>query len=454
MPRPWANASWPRSRSSWRAGARPAARPPPPPAARRAASGAPASYLAWAAASARTPRRAGSGVSSADRSRTRPPRPRPRGLAPGRLNVPTRRRHPSSGPVAAGHDATPGGRDRGLDRSPRPGPGAPPDDRHRRRPVDRRAHERMAESHPGAELDQPRGLGRRGGAAPDAELIDGPPQQRHVAGRLRGRRGATAVVRRKRLEPPQEALARYGSPAAARRAAQTRLPAPRRVSPRGSSSNASGLPRVSATIRSRTRSSTAPVIAESSNAGRRRLPRPPTAAPAGPPTPLLAGLPHREHQSTGSATGGGPQTPAPARRPDRATARHRRGRQAAAPRPPRTAAEDGQTDQEPVRRLPGTGRTTVHSASRCGPAGRRAGRASARRADVGRRTRAPSRTQPRRARDTEPGRLLGRKSSNAVLPTPASPRNTTTRLLPARAAFSNPSSTARSVRRPRNPGPG
>ena len=40
-----------------------------PPAARSAASGAPASNLAWAAASARAARRAGSGVSSAARSR-------------------------------------------------------------------------------------------------------------------------------------------------------------------------------------------------------------------------------------------------------------------------------------------------------------------------------------------------------------------------------------------------
>ena len=123
----------------------------------------------------------------------------------------------------------------------------------RRRSVGRRAHERMAKPDPSAELDQPRCLGGGGGLVPDAEPTHGAPQQRVIAARLgRGREE----------HPPR--LDRSGS--SRRRNPSSMRPASGIVSvspnpnansagesPRGNSSNASGLPRVSATIRSRTR---------------------------------------------------------------------------------------------------------------------------------------------------------------------------------------------------------
>ena len=69
------------------------------------------------------------------------------------------------------------------------------------------------------------------------------------------------------------------------------------VKPRGSSSKASGLPRVSATIRSRTRSSSRPGIAESSSARASLSLRPPTTSTGrSRSSGSSLGLPHREHQ--------------------------------------------------------------------------------------------------------------------------------------------------------------
>ena len=64
----------------------------------------------------------------------------------------------------------------------------------RRRAVGRRAHQRMPEPHPCAELDQPRRLGRRRRVAPDPEPLGRAPQQRRVADRLGRRRAAAAAA--------------------------------------------------------------------------------------------------------------------------------------------------------------------------------------------------------------------------------------------------------------------
>ena len=77
----------------------------------------------------------------------------------------------------------------------------------RGRPVDRRAHERMAEAHLRADVQQPgprRGLERRAG---DPEPRRGAPHQRRIADRLR-RRDQQQQPRLvgQLLEPPQEAL--------------------------------------------------------------------------------------------------------------------------------------------------------------------------------------------------------------------------------------------------------
>ena len=91
-------------------------------------------------------------------------------------------------------------------------------------------------------------------------------------------------------------------------------------------------------------------------------------------------------------------------------------------------AEHGQTDQEAIRRRSrAAGRTPSRARRAAGRAAAPAGRASARTADAARRTRAPSRTRrpPPARRDTRT-RAPTRYSSSAVLPTPASPRTTST----------------------------
>ena len=57
----------------------------------------------------------------------------------------------------------------------------------RRRPVDRRAHQRIAKPHAGADLQQPGRLRRLEHGAGDPQLLGGTPHERRVAGRL-GRR--------------------------------------------------------------------------------------------------------------------------------------------------------------------------------------------------------------------------------------------------------------------------
>ena len=148
-----------------RARARRAARPPRPPAARapcrtRRPAGwpgrrpAPARPAAPGRASAR-PRAAG----------TRPRRRARRGPAPGRPSARARTRPPRRARRRRRRDARRGGPGRPRRRSP------PPARRcdgaallRRRRPVDRRAHQRVAEGHPLADRQQPVGLVRRRGA--------------------------------------------------------------------------------------------------------------------------------------------------------------------------------------------------------------------------------------------------------------------------------------------------
>ena len=69
-----------------------------------------------------------------------------------------------------------------------------------------RAHERMVEAHPRAELDQPGRLGRRCCARSDAQPLRCAKQQRDVADRLGGR-GEQQLLRRsrQRLDAAQEA---------------------------------------------------------------------------------------------------------------------------------------------------------------------------------------------------------------------------------------------------------
>ena len=126
----------------------------------------------------------------------------------------------------------------------------------------------MPEPYPRAELRQP-GL-HRGRAAPDTG-IPSRPAARHTSDRVAGRIG-----RRQLQQPPglgrQSLAAAAGSsprsgPDSGRAPGSPNPPAScAGVSPRGSSSSASGFPRVSATIWSRTRASSGPASAESSSA--------------------------------------------------------------------------------------------------------------------------------------------------------------------------------------------
>jgi hypothetical protein len=59
---------------------------------------------------------------------------------------------------------------------------------HAGRAVGRRAHQRMTETHPRTELDEPRGLGRPCRVGPDPKPLDRSPQQGHVADGLGRRR--------------------------------------------------------------------------------------------------------------------------------------------------------------------------------------------------------------------------------------------------------------------------
>jgi hypothetical protein len=116
----------------------------------------------------------------------------------------------------------------------------------------------MAEPHPGVDLDQLRDLGRSGGVQPDAEVLGGASEHGDVTHRF-GSRGQQKKLRvhREREQAPQEALLDLGGQQ--RVSGRSNPPArSARVRPRGSSSSASGLPRVSATMRSSMRASRRP----------------------------------------------------------------------------------------------------------------------------------------------------------------------------------------------------
>ena len=180
------------------------------------------------------------------------------------------------------------------------------------------------------------------------------------------------------------------------------------VRPRGSSSSASGLPRVSATIRSRTRSSSGPATTASSSARASPSSSPPTTSSVQPVEAPLAGA-ARARRGPARPTrpaGGAPRTRAPAPTPRRATARRPRRRPAAAPRPRRTAGSGppGRRGTGPGRRRR-AGRTPCRARRAAGRGGARGDPRTARTADATRRTRAPSPTRrPPRARRAQPGR--------------------------------------------------
>ena len=155
----------------------------------------------------------------------------------------------------------------------------------------------------------------------------------------------------------------------------------------------------------------------------------------------LANGEHDRHRLRQQPPRDEPERPGPTRR--RATARRRRGRAAAAPRPPRTAGSStaratrnrsgalaGRQAQRDAQRVPLRLRERVEPVEH-----RRAQlmQAGERQLHLG--------LDARDLRDAEPGRLPSAWRSSAVLPMPASPRTTRTALCPPRASASNRSST-------------
>ena len=166
------------------------------------------------------------------------------------------------------------------------------------------------------------------------------------------------------------------------------------VSPRGSSNSASGLPRVSATMRSRTRSSSRNGAAE------RRSAR---ASPLRSPCTSSSGSPRRSGAATRAASREpdrfreeppSQQTRASLPTPRRAIARRRRRRAADAPRRLREQGQERQPDEEPIRRR-SLRSSRTRSRGRCAvvEGGARPIRAAAHTAGARRRTPAPSRTR-------------------------------------------------------------
>ena len=225
-----------------------------------------------------------------------------------------------------------------------------------------------------------------------------------------------------------------------------------RVSPRGSSSRASGLPPVSATMRSATRASRRPGTTDASNA---------RASCCAEPVDVQLGEPRQQigrRRSRGRRrpsrrarpAGGARRTPASAPRPGPATARRRRRRQGLVVGDRGQQAQHGQPDEE---RSGGAARA---QAERGGEgvalrarAGRPGGPAAARTAGAGREGELHLRIRrPQRRATRHPAARPARWSSSAVLPTPASPRSTRTRLCPARMEPTRRSNVSHSARLP------
>ena len=237
-----------------------------------------------------------------------PPRRGRRAPAPGQPSAPAQPRPPRRGPRPPPRGATHGGPGRCPGRSPRPEQdarlGARP-----RSPTGRRP---SAPADDGMSPVRRLPASRRRPIRPcgcDAESLGRALQQQRVSDRL-GRRQQQheARVGAERVQPANVALL---DPARQRHGPQVPKPPASCVvvSPRGSSSSASGLPRVSATIRSRTSSSSMNRTAEprSARASPSRRPAPPARAGSEAPRPARA---RRTPSRPAPRAGGAQRTPA------------------------------------------------------------------------------------------------------------------------------------------------
>ena len=155
-----------------------------------------------------------------------------------------------------------------------------------RRSVDRRAQERMAKRHLCAELQQAVCLGRRQLVDRNGDLLRGANEQRGLPRRISCRERAAAAGSRPAAAPTRRRKLASIRPGNDPSPGSSNPPAnPSAENSRGSSSSASGLPRVSARIRARTRSSRGAAITDASSSRAAASASPPTAARAVRPTP-------------------------------------------------------------------------------------------------------------------------------------------------------------------------
>ena len=297
--------------------------------------------------------------------------------------------------------------------------------------VDRRTHERMTEAHLRAEIDQSRGGRRRGRVRPDAELGGRPPHQHRIPSRL-SRRDEKQEPRRgrERRQPLPEALL---DPPRQRRAVGQPEPA-RELGGRPATWQLEQRQRVAARLGHDP--ITHPLIERTGDHRREQLVRIAVVQPAhgelrqALKMPLAARLAHGEDQ------------------PDRLrteTARDegqrlRRGRveplrvvhdadERSVFRNVREQTQDRQADEEPIRRVAVA--QTERGAKRIAL---RAGKAleaiQERRAQLLQPAYASSISDstPAARAMPHPDACCARYSSNALLPTPASPRSTSARL--------------------------
>ena len=244
-----------------------------------------------------------------------------------------------------------------ADRSPRPARGGPPGARAPSPPGRPPSAPADAGSARGPRTSiKPGRLRRRRRVGAETELIGRAPEQVDVADRLGRRQRAAAAwsasgsdaSRRTKLCSMRVLSGRTsGSPNPPASSAA--------VNPRGSSRSASGLPRVSATIRSRTRSSSRPGMSRSraARAHRRRPARGSTSSGSPARSAGVAGLAHREDQRDRlghQAAGDEPEASAPRRDP--AIARRRRRTRAGGPAP---TSESRPSTARPTRKRSGGG---------------------------------------------------------------------------------------------------
>ena len=309
-----------------------------------------------------------------------------------------------------------------------------------RGPVHRRTHERVTKYHPLPDRQQPIGFHRM------------PPPRTRMPSRSAARHSSSGVAQRLRRGDAAKAARVSSGSAPTRRAealldaaptapgsswiARSRPPARRRRRPRGSSSSASGFPRVSATIRSRTRSSIAAGLSplqqrsciirvQTADRQLRQNRRVPDRRWASRTANTIG-------DRLGDADAGPrrPRTCAEARSSHCASSTTQMQRLIFRPPPTAESARPARPGTDPEHAPP---RRPKARPQRIRAAGRAAGAGAPgteRRAAASLRTRAPSPTRrPRRPRDLAPGRTVDTDSpASAVLPMPASPRSTKTPL--------------------------